>query len=85
MDYHTKLAMIEDQALAASDSFDIGATADPDAILAGNAKTHILWLIGELRARDAQLAGVARTGQQRRPPSVPGTGDTGEPRRSHQD
>lgn len=56
MDYHTKLALIEEQALAASDNFDIGATADPDAILAGNAKAHILWLVEQLEARDLRNA-----------------------------
>lgn len=56
MDYHTKLETIEGQALAASDSFDIGATADPDAILAGNAKAHILWLVEQLEARDLRIA-----------------------------
>lgn len=47
---------MEAQALAASDSFDIGATADPDAILAANAKHHVLWLIGRLRAAQDEAA-----------------------------
>lgn len=55
------IATMKGQALAASDSFDVGATIDPDVILASNAKHHILWLIEKLRDTQDELAKWRRT------------------------
>jgi len=67
MDYHAKLWAIEAQALEASGSFDVGESEDPDAALARDAKSHILWLVSELRSRDAELAALLRQrGRERR-------------------
>lgn len=56
MDDKQRVAMMKGQALAASDVFDIGASADPDVILAANAKLHIIWLIERLQTEQVQAA-----------------------------